>query len=525
MILKILTFLLIFCASFSTKAQLPRLVPIETKESGIGSWQSMPFGKMRLLSCTTGVQDLPMVVGGLQVQLNSDWVMNKPTLKPLTDVYPAWIENPVAPGDGRNPRYKGEVLFPLVYYRSPKEADFELGVQGNLPVCQGQKCITLPFRIGLMLKGNEADYTAACPYLIERQRQAPLPAEAMGVQGFAWRQGDEVQMMFSGVKNANVAFLQTTAQMPFQVYETQMEKNGVYMRIKTLPWETGKHQDWILITDQGILKVPVQMVSDAVILPAPPTSKMVWILGWELFFLTPLFIWWGLGCTKTNKKWKQEILSLMLLLPAVLILKVLFSAFYPLDIPGYAVILLALVCLFPPVRKISALGLFLIWPYCPQIPEMGMPELMLWLIIITLEVELPFVLLYIKADEIGRFLRDLKKKHFFICNFIFLVPTLFLLGGFICQVLQKKVVFFNELNPNGLSVLCSPKEQSSWKKEAHFIKPDSVLGESLQKMYQRHTVVIWQDKNGRLILAPDISPKKASEAILNWKSYHAAGRP
>jgi len=525
MILKILTFLVIFCVSLSTKAQLPRLVPIETQESGIGSWQSMPFGKMRLLSCTTGVQDLPMVVGGLQVQLNPDWVMNKPTLKPLTDTNPAWIEAPVAPGDGISPQYKGEVLFPLVYYRSPKEADFELGVQGDLPVCQGQKCMTLPFRIGLMLQGDTADYTAACPYLIERQRQAPLPAEAMGVQGFAWRQGNEVQMMFSGVKNAEVAFLQTTQKTPFQISETQMEKNGVYMRIKTLPWETGKHQDWILITDQGILKVPVQMVSEAVILPPFPTSKTVWILGWELFFLTPLFIWWGLGCTKTNKKWKREILSLMLLLPAVLVLKVLLNAFYPLDISGYAVILLALVCLFPPVRKISALGLFLMWPYFPQVPEMGMPELILWLIIMTLETELPFVLLYMKADEIGRFLRDLKKKQFFIFNLIFLVPTLFLLGGFISQVFQKSPTLFRELNPNGLSVLCPQKEQSSWKNEAHLIKPDSTLGESLQKMYMRQTVVIWQDKNGRLILAPDISPKKASEVISNWKNYHAAGKP
>ncbi|MGN0920072.1 MAG: hypothetical protein ACI4OR_04900 [Alphaproteobacteria bacterium] len=526
MLFKILLSLFLLTASTISWAGLPRFIPIQEPEAGIGPWQEMPFGRMRVLSCSTGVKDLSMVVGGLQVQLAPDWVMHKPDLRPLSDKNLGWLETPMAVGDGQNPRYQGEVLFPFVYARSPAETtDFDLGVEGDFPVCQGQKCMTLPLKMVLTLKPDTADYTAACPYLIERQRLAPLPAKAMGVKGFAWEQGDTLQMAFLGVNQATIAFLKTTQSAPFQVLETQLEKTGVLMRVKTTPWPLGQGQDWILITNQGGIKVPVQMTKSPPSLPPAPVSVSVWFLGWELFFLTPLFIWWGLGCARTNKAWKKEIAWVMMLFPVFLILRGALGFFVPLDWAYYGIAFLTIICLFPPVQKAAAFGALLIWPYFPVLPEMKPLSLLMWGLVMTLEVMAPFVLLYAKAADIGHLLRDLKKKNFFLYNLIFLMPTLILLGGFILQIGPEKTVFYEELNPNGLSVVCPQKEQRAWKKKAHLIAPDSVLGDSLQKMYGREKVVIWQDKKGRLILAPDISPQKAREAILNWQKYHAVNTP
>ena len=526
MLLKLLLLFWVIFSSVATFARVPHFASVETQDPGIGAWQEMPFGQMRLLSCTSGVKDLPMVVGGLQVRLNPGWVMKRPDLKPLSTRNPVWIENPITPGDGQNPQYQGEVLFPLIYARPFSEkTDFELGVQGNFPVCQGEKCMTLPVRIGLNLTSEEADYTRACPYLIQRQRQVPLPATMLGIKGFAWVQGDEIQMAFSGLDKTNVAFLKTTQTHPFQVLETQVEKTGVLMRVKASPWALGTGQDWILITNQGIFKVPVQMQSTPIVLPPAPPKKTIWFLGWELFFLTPLFIWWGLGIARTNKLWKKEIIRFVLLLPAAFILKGLITLWFPLDFTGYALVVLGAVCLFPPVRKESALGMLLIWPYFPEIPQMSISQTFLWGVIMLIEVMIPFAVLYAKADEIGKILRDLKKKSFFAYNLIFLIPTLVLLINAVWQIYNETAVFFNELNPNGLTVVCPQKEQGTWKKDARLIAPDSVLGESLQKMYARKKVMIWQDKNGRLILKPEISKKKAQEAIADWQNYHAVNTP
>lgn len=526
MLLKILLTLFILLSSVAGSAGFPTFVPIKKNEAGIGRWQEMPFGEMRILSCSSGVKDLSMVVGGLQVKLNPDWIMKKPTLKPLNDNYPSWIETPVAVGNGQNPTYQGEILFPLIYGRSSLDkTPFELGVQGDLPVCQGQKCMTLPIRMTITLSPEEANYTTACFYLMDRQRLAPLPADAVGIKGVAWKVGDAVQMAFSGLKKVNVAFLKTATDKDFQVQETQIEKTGAILRVKAQPWALGTEQDWILITDKGIFKVPVKMQQESVVLPPAPPSKIIWFLGWELFFLTPLFIWWGLGCARTNKIWKKEIIHFVMLMPLTFVLKGLLNLYCPLDFVWYAIGILGLVCLFPPARKASALGVFLLWPYFPEIPELTTGALALWILVMLIEMIGPFVLLYVKADEIGKVLRNLKKAHFFTFNLIFLIPTVWLLISSIGYVIQGPVVFSDVLNPNGLSVVAPQKEQSKWVKEANLIDPDSSLGISLQKMYQRSTALIWQDDKGRLILSPDISPKKAREVISNWQNYHAVNTP
>ena len=159
MILKIILSLLILFMSVPGQADFLQLEPIKAVEAGIGEWHEVPFGKVRVLSCTTGVKDLSMVVGGIQVDLSPDWVMKKPTLKPLSDKMPSWLETPVRPGSGKNTTYKKQVFFPLVYTRNASDTDdFELGAQGEVPVCQGDNCMTLPLRLGLRLKANEADY-------------------------------------------------------------------------------------------------------------------------------------------------------------------------------------------------------------------------------------------------------------------------------------------------------------------------------------------------------------------------------
>lgn len=525
MILKILLSIAIFMASCASWAEFPTFVPVDTPEKGVGDWEKVPFGEMRLVSCTTGVKDLGIIVGGLQVHLSPNWTLKKPTLKPLSDTYPTWIEPPVRAGSGRHTEYQKEVFIPLVYTKNPtNKTDFVFGVQGVFPACQGETCMDLPIKIALNLSAQENDYTSMCAYIMEKKNESPIPATLHSVKGFAIKEGDVIHFAFTGIPDTNVAFLQTTEQDDFVVQETQLEKTGLFMRIKTDPWPINTSKEWILITNKGVFKVPVLMQDSLPTLPAESAPLSIWWMGWELFFLTPLFIWWGLGVAKSKKLWQKQIRRLMITLPFVFILWAIRQYFNLSLGTYYALCLWAIVCLFPPQKGWLALILFLLWPSVIQIPQISPGILILWGVVMLVEIELPFLLLYFKADEIGKMLRDYKKKKFFLFNLTFLLPTLGLLMIGICN-LHKETTYQNALNSNGISIVC--EKCSSWKNlDTHFINPKSILGSTLQNIYHRTgEVVIWQSDKERVILPPNISLKQTERFIRNWRNYHALYTP
>lgn len=532
MILKLFLSVLILLSSAVGWAEFPQFVPVETPEKGVGDWQSIPFGEIRVLSCTSGVKNLGLVIGGLQVHLNPEWVLKKPTLKPLFDPLSVWMATPVRSGSGRQTVYHKEVFFPFVYGRNPVDtSDFELGVQGIFPACQNDVCMDFPLKINLNLKADEADYTSVCAYIMEQQKQAPLPPEAHPVKGYAVQENDGIKITFSGIKEANVAFLQTLEQDDFQVQETQLEKTGLYMWIKTKPWALNTSKMWVLITNKGIFKVPVLMQSNPISLPAESASGSIWLMGWELFFLTPLFIWWGLGVSKSKKLWQKQIRRLIIWLPLVFILWIIrqyleLNTLLPNEWTSYySFCLFGIVCLFPPQKWWIALGLFLLWPSLIQLPQLSIGLFILWTGIILAEMMLPFVFLYLRVGEIGKILRDYKKKKFFLFNLTFLIPTLGLLIIGIYG-LNKTPDYRNMLNPKGISIVC--EKCSSWQEipNAYFINPKTALGRILLKVYNRSgTMIIFQEEGERFILSPDVSVKKLNRFIKNWSDYHARYMP
>ena len=529
MILKILLSILILLSSIASQAELPHFLNLDSPKKGIGDWEKVPFGDMRLISCTTGVKDLGMAVGGLQVRIEPNWILKKPTLKPLSDTLPSWIEAPARAGSGRNTVYQKELFIPIVYTKNPADkTDFEFGLQGVFPACQGETCMDLPIRISMNLGAEENDYTSMCAYILDKQSESPIPHQIHSVKGFATPDGDAIRFAFTGLSNVRIAFLQTTGQDNFFVSETQLEKNGLFMRVQTKAWPTNTSKEWTLITNKGVFNVPVLMQSDLPNLPPDSAPLSIWWMGWKWFFLTPLFIWWGLGVGKNKKLWQKQIRRLIILLPFVFTLRIIGQSFLP-ALPlqwniCYAFCLWGLVCLFPPQKIWSAFVLFLLWPNIVPLPQISIGMLILWGIVMLVEMGLPFLLLYLKADEIGKILREYKKKKFFVLNLTFLIPTLGLLAMGIYH-LNTPPDYQDTLHPDGISVVC--ENCTAWKNlDAHFISPTDTLGNTLRQVYNRsQEVVIWQSNGERVILPPDISLKQTERFIKNWRNYHALYMP
>ena len=501
---------------------------IPSPEAGIGEWHELPFGKMRLVSCSSGVDDLSMVVGGLEVNLNADWTMKKPSLKPLSTDLPSWIESPVVAGSGKDVTYQGNLFFPLVYARNPTEKnDFEFGVQGDFPLCRNGKCLTFPLRLSLPLSAREAKYTSLCSYIIKKQHFTPLPASIQGIIGTATTKGENIYFTFSGIRRPEIAFLQTTTEEDFQVLTTQLEETGLSMYVQTKPWAVGSSKEWILLTNKGYFRVPVVMEKEAKPLPSPSAPWSIWWMGWSLFFMTPLFVWWGLGIARTKKLWQKQIIRLCLFLPLALIGKIAWQQFVPFDIILFNILLLALVCFIPPQKYLWALALFVIWPLTTKIPDLSPSLFALWFVVIWIEVGLPFAYLYLKADEFGSLLRRAKKQNFFRFNLAFLTPTLFLLGLFIWRSTRPMIPYQNTINPSGLTIVC--QNCAPWKSlsNVHFVHPDTPFGKALKNIYHRpkNDLIFWQEKGIRVILPPHTDFKTVKSFLINWQKYHAVDTP
>ena len=232
--------------------------------------------------------------------------------------------------------------------------------------------------------------------------------------------------------------------------------------------------------------------------------------------------------TRTNKKWQKDLIKFCLWLPVIFIARLFLLQYVSFDWPIYVVALLGTVCLFPPQKGYMALALFLIWPFFSKMPEMPVGKLIFWGWIVGVEMMIPFVFLYIKIAEVGKVLRELKKKSFFLYNLIFLLPTVYLLGMSVWGLCRSKIPFQNELNKNGVSVVINENEAHQWQKISNisFISDQSMLGQSLLKMYGRKTpMVVWKDQWGHVVLLPDSSVSDVHQFISNWHGYHALYRP
>ena len=67
-----------------------------------------------------------MIVGGLQIELNKDWVLKRPNLVPLS---PEGVINyPIRPNENQTQKYTGPFLIPIVYPHTPNQESLSFGV-------------------------------------------------------------------------------------------------------------------------------------------------------------------------------------------------------------------------------------------------------------------------------------------------------------------------------------------------------------------------------------------------------------
>ncbi len=518
---------LIFCVIFWGITAFAQTFP----EKGIGQWEKLPFADVRLMSCTTGFKNRSIIVGGLQIKMNEGWVLARPTLDTLSDK--GVINYPIRPNSVQTQNYTGTFLIPIVYPYTPNQKDFSFGVVGNLKACQKENCSDSPIFMKLPLDENESKYTSYCAYIMDELKNTPIPAFDMG-KG-QWLDNNHAWISFKAPR-VNQAFLQNESGLDFRILKTIFLKNEVRFKV-TYPqqWDEKTMKDWILITNQGIFRVPIVLTQNP--LPKPGKDKPwgMFIFGGILLFIcSPFFILFGTSFLKNKKQLRQQCVHAIIATTALITLFCLiyryFSNIYETDILLHlAWLIMGITLIFTPRFVWWTALLFIVWPK-PILKQMSetfsLYYLIPWLIMWNI---LPFGLLYKYADFWGKKGRFSLKNDFFLHNFFFLLPTIFLMIGSIYNyVIEIPYENLSVIDKTRINVVCEKKDCQEWKAyqpSICFIDPKADFGKTLKDKYiHKKNIVIFNDNQNEIVLT-DITPKKLEKYLTGLQNYHAQYRP
>ncbi len=498
-----------------------------TLSKGVGAWHSLPFADVRLLSCTTGTLNRNLLVGGLQIKIHPGWVLKKPNLRPLSEY--GILDYPIRPDPLDTTQYTGTILLPIIY-NATAQSNQPFGVQGNLIGCWDKQCLDLPIRVAISLDASESDYTAYCAYIMDEISQTPKLDLSIGKGYYI---DDHTAVLRFHIPDIHQAFLQNQNGFHFQILQTQFFKNDVQF-VVSYPenWPNDTIQDWILITNQGVFRVPIHLMQE----PLPPILQsrpwgLFLFMGILLFICSPFFALWGIVFPKTAKQLRHQCvqaLAVSVLLTILICLVMKYVPYYSCEKwTPYILVIMGITLIFPPRFVWWAGLLFIIWPK-PYLKEMVdnfslgylIPWLILWQII-------PFALLYRNAEFWGQKARWSLKKDFFLHNLFFLLPTIIMLiyGGYYMHI---NILYQKTLDLKSPALVCEKEDCHTWHEEkvpVQFIDAQSSLGKTLLDLYQGYKNLLIFDDEGTQTILTDTDPKSFKRYLVGLKNYRAGYRP
>ncbi len=494
------------------------------EQNGVGKWHTLPFADVRLLSCTTGTLDRNLLVGGLQIKIHSGWILKKPRLKPLSEN--AVLDYPIRPDPLDTTQYTGTILLPIVQRVAAGEQT-HFGAEGHLIGCWDDNCLDLPVRIELPLDSAESDYTSYCAYIMDEMGQTPKLDLNMGTGQYI---SEHQALLRFRVPNVYQAFLQNQNGLNFKILQTQFWQDMVQLRVSySESWPKNTLKDWILITNQGIFRVPIRLTDQPLdpISQSRPWGMFLWV-GGLLFICSPFFIFWGTVFPKTVKQLRRQCVHAAAVSAFFMTMMCFMIKYFNWNCDkSFVLALMGITLIFPPRFIWWCVLLSIIWPkpyLLKMIDNFSLYYLLPWLILWQI---VPFWILYRHAEFWRRKACASLKKSFFSHNLFFLLPTIVMLfyQGYVAHL---SIPYQQNLNFKHTTLVCTKDDCESWLKaglQLHLIDAQSPLGKTLLRFYQAsENVLIFNDDGIQTILV-NTTPQKLKKYLIGLQNYRAGYRP
>ena len=292
---------------------------------GYGQWQETPFGRMRLVSCDTGLKKNKAVYVAVQMQIHPRVALIKPKITLKTPVkqsvvsYP--IMYPLPQGWTRTQFYFEETLFPIFF--EPLSYDKALDVQ-----VQVDWTALNPFdkakasdvsMLDLTLQPNAIGETGLCGYMMTQLQAVPAPVkDNADVQAIVNDKGD-IQLFFKLAKSTKILSVQIDEDFTFTEVDKKINGKTALLVIRpSKPVAEGMILPIKLITSFGIFDVSTKVQrGDFKTVMADFSWMSLFVGGFLLFLATPLFAYFLLNMHRTVKQLEKSVTETLIVLACV----------------------------------------------------------------------------------------------------------------------------------------------------------------------------------------------------------------
>lgn len=288
---------------------------------GYGQWHDLPFGKVRLVSCRSGLDEYAKpLLTALQAQIKPDWLLQKPSISVITPVQklaiPYPLTYPLPAGKTKTNSYSGETFFPIIIDPISVQDTITLLVQMDWQAEPLSTKETQTGRIELVLPliSEQSYETGICTHLQEQLSLAPAPLDKKNQVSALLNTEGLIQLHFKFKKNITFLSVQIDKAWTFTEEQKNIQGNSASLIIR--PSEAVKQGQTIplkIITSFGrFSKDVIVQQAPFISLKEPFSWGKIISGGILLFFATPLLGWLILQSPRTKKQMLKQTKETML---------------------------------------------------------------------------------------------------------------------------------------------------------------------------------------------------------------------
>ena len=292
---------------------------------GYGQWQETQFGRIRLISCDTGLKKNTAVYVAVQMQIHPKLALLKPKITLKTPVKQSIISYPIMyplPQKWtRTQFYFENALFPIflepISYTDPLNVQVQVEWTAINPFESLKR--TDISTLDLTLKPNAIGETGICGYMMSQLQLAPTPVRDNFVARASVNEQGEIQLFFKLKKTTKLLSVQIDDDWTFEEVDKKINGKTAVLVIKPSKLiDEGTVLPIKLITSFGIFDVPIKLQKGEFKMMAPDFSWMsLFIDGLLLFLATPLFSYFLLNMHRTSKQLEKSISETLIVLASV----------------------------------------------------------------------------------------------------------------------------------------------------------------------------------------------------------------
>lgn len=277
-----------------TKWEIDDYAPL-SGQRGYGPWHTFDGGRTRFVSCTAGIPQNTVLLTGIQVILDDNVTLQKPTIqtdfaaKETKILYP--LQNPLPAGESRTNQYQNITFFPIIFNLNEPDQPIHIPATVTLPIIKNNHLTTHTLPLTLDLEPMQTPLTTnVCAALMDTLQKTPQPARTH-VTGLVYQpNATQIDLHLTFDFEPTTIAIQLDNEIPLQRLYQKIAGNTASFQFKTNRFINPMERlNFKILTNKHWYDLPLTIQSAPAAISTTQTGLNGWTIIW-LILLSPFWI-------------------------------------------------------------------------------------------------------------------------------------------------------------------------------------------------------------------------------------------